>query len=141
MRLLQHDRFVLGHEALHDEPREEVGHGADAEDDHVTCGLAAEPEERERLALGGGIIEQHTGPLVDEERTDTPGHGADACDGGDGRLGEHVADGGKEVGRPSLVPGARDTDDDGGEPDGKTLQRLCEQRQQREESEKSEEDK
>ena len=88
--LLHHDGLVLRDERLHDAPADEVGHGADAEDDHVGCGLALEPEEGEGGAQGGCPVEELTRAEVDAHGADTAGHraeaddGADAGDGGNG---------------------------------------------------------
>lgn len=114
--LLHHDGLVLRYERLHDAPANEVGHGADAEDDHVGSGLALETEEGEGGALGGCPVEELTRAEVDAHRTDTAGHRTQSDDGADGRLREHVADGREEVGRPCLVSGTEQTDEDSGPP-------------------------
>ena len=44
--------------------------------------------------------EEQAATPVDGEGTKATKHGADAGDGGNGALGEHVANGGIEVGRP-----------------------------------------
>ncbi len=98
--VLLRDGLVLGHKHLHECPGDEVGHGAVAEDYHVAGGFACHTEELEGFALLLGMGEEETAAPVDGEGTETAEHGADAGDGGYGRLGEHVADGGVEVGRP-----------------------------------------
>ena len=45
--LVNHDGLVLRNEGLHDDPCQQVGHGTDAEDDHVAAFLALKAHERE----------------------------------------------------------------------------------------------
>ena len=111
--LVEYDGFVLRYQYLHDTPADEIGDGADAEDDEVTGRLAFESHELHgRLdvfsALGqqgfrhfhflsvyhgrtGSIGKQHTRTFVDEVGTDTACHTSQADDGSHGTVGEHVA--------------------------------------------------
>ena len=56
--LLFRDRLVLGHKGLHDEPANEVGYGAVAEDNHVASGLTCHAKELEGCALFVSIGEE-----------------------------------------------------------------------------------
>ena len=123
--LLQHDGLVLRYERLHDDPTDEVGHGTDAEDDHIGGRLALEPEEGEAGTLGGCPVEELTRAEVDAHGADTAGHRAEADDGADGRLREHIADGREEVSRPGLVPSTEQTDEDSRPPCTVGTEGLC----------------
>lgn len=67
--LLYDDRLILRHQCLHDTPAYEVSHTTDAEYNHVSTWLAIETHEGEGRTLTLGVGEEHTGTLVDEERT------------------------------------------------------------------------
>lgn len=56
-------------QCLHDTPAYEVSHAADAEYNHVSTWLAIEAHEGEGRTLTLCVGEEHTGTLVDEERT------------------------------------------------------------------------
>ena len=114
--LLRNDGLVFWHEGLHDDPTDEISHGAEAEHHHVGGWLAVVTQELEGCPLSFGVGEQVAGNLVDEHRSQTSRHSADARDGGDGRLREHVAYCREDIGAPSLMTGSSQTDDDGGLP-------------------------
>ena len=65
--LLNHDGLVLWYKGLHDAPANEIGHGADAEDNHIGRGLAVETKEGEGVALLGCPGEELTRAFVDGE--------------------------------------------------------------------------
>ena len=92
------DGLILRYEYLHECPGDEVGDSAVAEDNHVAGWFACHTEELKGFSLLVGIGEEQTAAPVDGEGTKTAKHSADTCDGGNGRLGEHIADGGVEVG-------------------------------------------
>ena len=94
------DRPVLGHKDLHDAPRGEVIQRADREHDEVGV-----------LRLILVRVGQCARELQDDHPAETSGHRADAGDGTDRLLGEHVGDGGEEVGRPCLMGRRADADD------------------------------
>lgn len=129
------DGGVAGHQGLHDDPADEVGYGAQAEDNHVARGLALETGESECRARFLGVGEQHAGTLVDEERAYAARHAAYARDGGYNRLGEHVTYGGEDVGGPTLVGCPQDAYQDDRQPRRDAAQGLGEDAQQGEESE------
>lgn len=91
VQFLLRDGLVLRYERLHDNPSDEVCHCAVAEDDHVAGRFACHAEELEGCVLFLGIIEEQARTPVDGERAETAKHGAYARDGGNGRLGKHVA--------------------------------------------------
>lgn len=64
---LEHNLLILWNECLHDAPCEDVGNGADAEDNHVGSRLALETKEGEGSTLTLSIGEELTRTLVDEE--------------------------------------------------------------------------
>jgi len=56
--LVYDDGLVLRYEDLHDAPANEVGDGADAEDDHEAGWLAREAHELEDLTLTSSVVEK-----------------------------------------------------------------------------------
>ena len=58
-----------------------ISHTTDAEYNHVSTRLAIEAHEGEGRTLTLCVGEEHTGTLVDEERTDTTRHGTNTSDG------------------------------------------------------------
>ena len=65
MNLFHDNGFVLRNQYLHDNPANQIGHGADAEDDEVTGRFTLEAHES-HLALVG-IGEEHTRTLINKE--------------------------------------------------------------------------
>ena len=128
-------RLILGYEALHDAPCDEVGHSAEAEHYEVPGRFAAESQEAECFARILGVGEKVAGYALYEHGTHTAGHCAYAGYRGNGALGEHVAYGAEEVGAPCLMSCGREAYEDGGPPWRVYAQGLRKQREQGEECE------
>ena len=109
-------RLVLGHEALHYRPGNEVCHTAEAEHYEISCGFALEAHEME---CGTGILcigEEVARNLLDYHRANAACHSADTGDGSDGALREHVTHGAEEVRTPGLMSRSRKADEYGRPP-------------------------
>ena len=79
--LVQNDWLVLWYQCLHDAPAYQISHTTDAEYNHVGSWLAIEAHEGEGRTLTLCVGEEHSGTLVDQERTDTTCHRTNTCDG------------------------------------------------------------
>ena len=127
--VLSNDGLVLRNEGLHDAPADEVGDSTEGEDYHVGGRLALEAHDREGTTLPLCPGEEDTRAEVDSHRAETTDSSAQTYEGTDGGLGEHIAHGREEVGRPSLVTGTKETDEDGRPPCAISTERLCQQTQ------------
>ena len=74
--LLILNSFIGRHEHLDDAPADEVGHTADAEDNHISGRFAVETEEGEVATLAGSPFEKVTSTFVDGKWGQTASHRA-----------------------------------------------------------------
>ena len=125
--VFSNDGLVLRYKGLHDAPADEVGNGTEGEDNHVGGRLALEAHDGEGSALSLSPSEEDTRAEVDGHRAETTDGGAQTYEGTDSGLGEHVANGREEVGRPCLMTSTKESDEDGRPPSAMSTEGLCQQ--------------
>lgn len=58
--IFYNDWLILRHKSLHNNPSDEVGNGADTEDNHISSWFAVKSHKLECTTLSVSISEEHT---------------------------------------------------------------------------------